>query len=223
MDSKDALGNGGRADEAFLLVGELKVALVHARDALRLLELEGDPVRGGRAALRAHLERMDGLLARVAEIVSRGGPRSRLPMASVLDELQAAAMPERNVRVVLDVDETVVVRGDELLLTSALGNLVQNALKFTRTDGEVTLRCRAVEGGRVAIEVEDQCGGLPTGDVERLLEPFMQGKAHPAGIGLGLTMARRAAHVHGGELHVRNRPGRGCVFGMTLPRIVETD
>ena len=77
---------------------------------------------------------------------------------------------------------------------------------------------RAFEkGGRVTIEVEDQCGGLPPGPAERLFAPFEQASGDRRGLGLGLTVTREAVHKAGGGVAVRNLPGKGCVFSVEFP------
>ena len=68
------------------------------------------------------------------------------------------------------------------------------------------------------IEVEDNCGGLPPGDAERMFQPFTQDSADKSGLGLGLSICRRSVEAIGGVLSVRNRPGVGCVFTVDLPR-----
>jgi signal transduction histidine kinase len=105
---------------------------------------------------------------------------------------------------------------DARLLASAVGNLFQNALKFTPAGGRVALRARA-EGERVFIDVEDGCGGLPAGKEDELFEPFVQRGADRTGLGLGLSIARDAVRANRGEIRVGNRPGEGCVFTVVLP------
>jgi len=100
-----------------------------------------------------------------------------------------------------------------------LRNLLQNAFKFTEEDTEVSLRAHAA-GDRVMIEVEDNCGGLPPGDAERMFEPFTQGSTDKSGLRLGLSICRRSVEAIGGVLSVRNMPGVGCVFTVDLPRHV---
>ena len=75
-------------------------------------------------------------------------------------------------------------------------------------------------GDRVLIEVEDNCGGLPPGDAERMFQPFTQGSTDKSGLGLGLSICRRSVEAIGGVLSVRNMPGVGCVFTVDLPRHV---
>jgi K+-sensing histidine kinase KdpD len=74
-----------------------------------------------------------------------------------------------------------------------------------------------VVAGHVRIEVADQCGGLPAGWAEQLFLPFTQGGADRSGVGLGLSISRRAVHAIGGTLEVRDVPGTGCGFTLDLP------
>jgi signal transduction histidine kinase len=105
---------------------------------------------------------------------------------------------------------------DRQILAGALSNLLQNAFKFTRTGGRVSLRSFSSDD-RVLIEVEDECGGLPAGDAEDLFRPFEQRGGDRSGLGLGLGISRRGVEANGGKLYVRNLPGKGCVFTIELP------
>jgi signal transduction histidine kinase len=71
---------------------------------------------------------------------------------------------------------------------------------------------------RVLIEVEDECGGLPPGQVEELLQPFTQRGGDRTGLGLGLSICVKAVKAMAGELHIRDLPGRGCIFTIDLPK-----
>ena len=117
------------------------------------------------------------------------------------------------------VDPKLAVDADRELLSSALGNLLQNAFKFTEPHTEVALRVRAA-GNRVLIEVEDRCGGLHPGDPESMFQPFSQSGADRSGLGLGLSICRRSVEANSGILTVRDLPGTGCVFTIDLPRHV---
>ena len=114
------------------------------------------------------------------------------------------------------VDHELMIDGDWQLLSSAVSNLLQNAFKFSRAHGRVSLSAR-VSGDRVLIEVSDECGGLPPGKTEEWFLPFSQGSADRSGLGLGLSIARSAARANGGEIRVRDVPGTGCVFIVDLP------
>ena len=109
----------------------------------------------------------------------------------------------------------LLVDADRQMLSSAVANLVQNALKFT-PHGGVSLTARREES-RVVIEIEDECGGLPAGISERLFEPFVQHGTDRSGLGLGLSISRRGVEANGGTIAVRDLPGKGCVFTISLP------
>jgi signal transduction histidine kinase len=96
-------------------------------------------------------------------------------------------------------------------------NLLQNALKFTRPRSTVTMRVGA-SADRVLIEIQDECGGLPAGDVNELFRPFEQRGADRTGMGIGLAFSRWDAEANGGRLCARDLPNKGCVFTVDLPR-----
>jgi signal transduction histidine kinase len=118
---------------------------------------------------------------------------------------------------VAPVERGLEVNTDRQMLSSSVSNLLQNAFKFTRSHSHVTLRAYG-RGERVLIEVEDECGGLPAGKEKTLFASFQQHGADRSGLGLGLSISRRAVEACGGTLAVRDMPGLGCVFTIDLPR-----
>ena len=114
-------------------------------------------------------------------------------------------------------DPEWAVTADPQLLASAVTNLLNNAFKYTIPGGRVVLRARTADHARLLIEVEDQCGGIP--DTEG--DPFQSfGKRRGrdrTGLGLGLSIARKAVRAHGGDIHIRNMPDKGCVFIIDMP------
>ena len=155
--------------------------------------------------------------------VSAGMPArlQRISLARFIGEVKISASLEAQARgcgfAVAVVDPGVAIEVDRELMFSAVGNLLQNAFKFTEQHSEVSLRAYA-RGDRVLIDVEDECGGLPPGDAESLFLPFAQGGADRSGLGLGLSICRRSVEANHGVLRVRNVPGTGCVFSIDLPR-----
>jgi len=115
------------------------------------------------------------------------------------------------------VDPDLVIDADRDLLASAVGNLLQNAFKFTHPNTEVTLTAYGT-ADRIHIDVADNCGGLEPGDAEKMFLPFTQSNEDKSGVGLGLSIAKRGVEANGGVLSVCNISGIGCVFTIDLPR-----
>jgi signal transduction histidine kinase len=159
----------------------------------------------------------------LAEVRLEAGLPKFVPVsiAEFMDEIAVAATMQaeaHGLRLTTGPAEIdVTVNADRQLLTSAVSNIIQNALKFTRPGTTVTVNARATED-RVLIEVGDECGGLPPGKADELFEPYSQRGAERSGLGLGLSIALSAARAHGGDIHVRDIPGKGCVFTLELPR-----
>ncbi len=148
--------------------------------------------------------------------------REQFVASGFIHELAPAATLEGNARGiglrVMPGDDGVFIEGDRQVLTAVVMNLLQNAFKFTKPGTTVVLRARAsVE--RVLLEVEDECGGLPSGSVDDLFRSFEQRGADRSGLGLGLAFSRRAVEANNGRIYAHNLPAKGCVFTIDLPRI----
>ncbi len=168
---------------------------------------------------------MESLITRALDDVRSGTPDrgETFNVASFIADARSAAQLDADVADIgLDVqavDVALHVRGNRELLLAALTNLLQNAFKFTRAHTVVTLSVYSF-GDLVLIEVEDQCGGLPPGSAERMFTPFSQLGDDRSGLGLGLAIARESIEADAGTLGVRDLPGTGCVFTISLPRPV---
>jgi signal transduction histidine kinase len=146
--------------------------------------------------------------------------RERIHVAELIGDVQVATVLEAAARnlefIVAPIDADLVIEGDRLILGSAVANLLQNAVKFTRPHGRISLTVRPAD--RILIDVEDECGGIPEGNEEQMFRPFEQLGSAGAGLGLGLPASRRGVEANGGKLYVRSLPGVGCVFTVDLPR-----
>ena len=149
---------------------------------------------------------------------------SRVSLATFVHQVAVAAhrdAGDRDIRLRIEPgDPGVAVDVDPQLLASALMNLLQNAFKFTRAHGCVTLRARS-ERGRAFVEVEDECGGMVTA-APRHAAGDRRGSDRSAP-GHGLSSSRRAVQANGGEVHAHNVPGKGCIFGIQLPVAARVD
>ena len=142
-------------------------------------------------------------------------------LAEFIAEVKISASLEAQARgcglQVSSVDPTLAIVADPELMFSAIGNLLQNAFKFTEQHTDVVLNAFAC-ADRILIEVGDKCGGLRPGDAEGMFLPFVQSGKDRSGLGLGLTISQRSVEANNGVLSVRNLPGEGCVFTINLPR-----
>lgn len=180
------------------------------------------------------LERSLAGLARMIEdslLDVRVGDRHDIVLSSFslslfVAELAAAAQPAAEAKgctlAVAPVAPLLALSGNRELLLSAVANLLQNAIKFTQPGTEVRLSAYGA-ADRIQIDVADHCGGLPPNAGATMFLPFTQHGADRSGLGLGLTIAQQSVHACHGTLQVRDLPGVGCVFTISLPRLVVPD
>lgn len=120
----------------------------------------------------------------------------------------------------LDMPAELWIRGDELQLVSAVGNLVENAVKYSTPGDSVQVRTRA-DDLAIEVMVADQGVGIPTRDLDRIFERFYRvDKARSretGGTGLGLSIVRHVATNHGGDVLVSSQEGEGSTFVLRLP------
>lgn len=115
-------------------------------------------------------------------------------------------------------EESPVIRIDPDRLAQALGNLVSNAIKYTRSGGEVAIETAACPEG-VSIRISDTGPGIHPDEKEKIFTPFYRGRSSrrfPQGMGLGLSIARDIVLAHGGKLKVESEPGKGSAFTLLL-------
>ena len=115
-------------------------------------------------------------------------------------------------------DSLPLVDMDAEMIRRVLINLLENAIKYSRSEGKISVKLdRADNGLRVAIS--DNGPGIPPEDQTRIFEKFarVQRKGRPKGLGLGLAFCRLAVEAHGGRIWVESEPGKGSAFYFTLP------
>jgi two-component system, sensor histidine kinase len=134
----------------------------------------------------------------------------------------AAGNPNNHGRVEV-VSEPVWVSGDPVRLEQIVGNLVSNALKFTRGEGVIRVSV-AREGDDAVLRVADQGIGIPADMLPKIFDLFVQ--AHHTidrsrgGLGIGLTLVRRLAELHGGSVQAASKgDGHGSTFTVRMPTV----
>ncbi len=197
-----------------------------------LIDERGDP----REALETALSGADELLVtfntvlRLARLEA-GEKRPALtpmdPAAIVADlaELYEPACEEAGIAFFADIAHGLTVRADAALLAQALANLLDNAVKYTPEGGTVSLTLAGTSDGGAAVTVADDGPGVPEGDRERVFARFVRldaSRSEP-GTGLGLSLVKAAADVHGASVAlseagpVANGRGPGLKATLTLP------
>lgn len=139
-------------------------------------------------------------------------------MDQVVHDVEGMALSKSiEVQMQLEGDPYEIV-ADATRLYHALLNLVENAVKYSPPETNVTFAARFGEGGAV-IDVVDEGPGIPENDLPRIFEKYYRGSAvsEQQGNGLGLAVVRTIVEAHGGKISVRNRPRGGAQFTINLP------
>jgi PAS domain S-box-containing protein len=148
-------------------------------------------------------------IIRLGEVVSRSVETAR-PLLEARHHHFDADLPE----------QPVYVNGDPTRLAQVLGNLLVNAAKYTPDGGRIVLKVEPMDGF-INIYVSDNGRGIAAADLESIFELFRQGPNEipsDSGLGIGLTLARSLAELHGGTLEARSPgPGQGSTFVVRLP------
>ena len=230
------LESSRRKDEFMAILGhELRNPMAPIRNAvdiLRLLKKVEDPRMDWALDVldrqSAHMTRLLDDLLDVSRMV-RGKIKLERRPVELREVMHQAAdgvdplMTERRHRFELELPAAeVVVDGDPARLYQILLNLLLNAAKYTDPGGQIRLAAEA-DTEQVVVRVQDNGPGIPPEQLEDLFTPFSQGEGRPpglGGLGLGLTISRSLAELHGGRLAAESHwPRRGTELSLYLPRL----
>ncbi|WP_437284141.1 ATP-binding protein [Sorangium sp. So ce406] len=235
--TQDALREADRRKDEFLamLAHELRNPLAPLLNAVELLRIAGPAtpvVERARAIMDRQIGHMTRLVDDLLDIsrISRGKIALSAERLDLVELARAAALDyrplldARGVRFELALPaEPVWLRADATRLTQAIGNLLQNASKFTDGGGLVRLSVVPDRGrGVVSVEVADTGIGIDPAILERIFEPFTQADRSLArsrgGLGLGLALVKGVVELHGGAVRAASAGvGRGAQIAITLP------
>ena len=190
---------------------ELRTPLTRLRAQLELAseELRDGTLPHARIAAAARTSQDLGRTMEVLLALARN--QATTDEAVDLDDVVAACVaslpPEHAARVQSQYGDGAIVRGDELLLRLAVGNLIDNALKYTA--GRIQIGTNATQDA-ATVQVDDEGPGLADADLSRLRAPFVRGhdcSTRVLGAGLGLALVEHVATLHGGSLDLGNTAG----------------
>lgn len=178
--------------------------------------------------IQRNAERMKNLVNDISELslIETGTVRlsfEQLNLAAVVKEVFIGLVPRSKkyqVRLRNEVPEDFIVTADQRRLEQILTNLIDNAIKFNKPDGEVLVTAE-IEAAQTVIHVCDSGAGIPLEHLPRVFERFYRvDKARSrdlGGTGLGLAIVKHLTRAHGGEAEVKSEIGKGCEFIIKLP------
>lgn len=180
------------------------------------------------AVIRRNAERMRALIADILELslIESGKvviEKRELPLASIVSDIFGSIAPAANFRkieLINEIDPEASICADPIRLEQMLTNLIDNAVKFNRPGGSVTVSLER-RGDLDVIAVADTGEGIMPGQLPRVFERFFRAdrgrSPEIGGTGLGLAIVKHLARQHGGEAAVASEPGKGTVFYIELP------
>lgn len=223
-----------RRDEYLAMLGhELRNPLAGIVAATQLAKLTRPPDPRLQQAIDV-LERQSNHVARIVDGLLEYSRLARgkihidyraLDLRQVLQEVIHDRQPQiikRNLHLKQEMPSSpVMVNGDALRLVQIFDNLIGNAIKFTQSDGSITVRVRA-EADEVIVTIADTGVGVHAEKLPRLFSPFYQEMDDAAratgGLGLGLSLVKSLVELHGGRVQAHSEgPGRGAEFRVSLP------
>jgi two-component system sensor histidine kinase CreC len=163
-------------------------------------------------------------MLKLTELEARRALGSRVPVAlavvvRTIVEAMEPALARKQLRVDVDVADSITVPGDPLLLHLAVSNLVQNAIDFSPRNGRIAVACTR-DGDRIDLRIDDEGPGIPEFARPRVFEKFFSLERPDTGkksTGLGLNFVNEVAALHAGTIDVNNLPERGLRARLTLP------
>jgi two-component system phosphate regulon sensor histidine kinase PhoR len=209
------------------------VAVIRANAETLIAGAKDEPVIAGKLidGLHRNAERLARILADLLDLSRLDAGQYRLelapvPVQPVIEQSLSAIEPQaaqRNVTVAVDIPGELAVRADPKALDHILVNLIDNAVKYGRSDGNVWVSARPTgPGDSVRIEVRDDGPGIADKHRARVFERFY--RADPSrsreagGTGLGLSIVKHLVESMGGEVGVEPHLPQGSVFWLRLPR-----
>jgi PAS domain S-box-containing protein len=233
--AEDALRDADRRKNEFLgmLSHELRNPLAPIRNSIYVLD-HADPrsekARRARSVIRRQSEHLARLVDDLLDVtrIARGKIELRRQPLDLSEVVRRTAddhrlvIAERGVKLRVDLPEGGAwVEGDPTRLAQVIGNLLQNAAKFTPPDGEVAVAVSSAPDA-VTMTVRDTGIGIEEEMLARIFDPFVQNERTLArsdgGLGLGLSLVKGITDLHGGEVSARSDGrGRGAEFTVRLP------
>ena len=215
-------------DRAVILAGishDLRTPLARMQLELEMANLSTD----AREGMQSDIAQMDAIIGQFLDYAKPTEAASFVPVeiSHLLADCAQHATRLPGMRVRTEIEDDVVVLGNETDLRRVINNLVENARRYARTPGqeftELDFACNVrstPQGRRAVVEIADHGPGVPDDQIAQLMKPFTRldtARGQANGAGLGLAIVERVVSRHNAELAVRNRDGGGLLVQLALP------
>jgi signal transduction histidine kinase len=232
-DMLDRLENAFESQNQFIQDAshELRTPIAIARTNIEVLEMENKPSAKDYKrlveVLKLSIDRMSRLIDKLL-LLSKDKQRATEPsvvdISSILDEVITefnAKAINSGVNLKLEpATGKLFVRGDSLSLKQAISNIIDNAIRYNRSGGQVNVSTW-VDNGQLIIQVQDSGIGISEADQKRIFNRFYRvdksRSRAQGGSGLGLAIVKEIVESHGGTIEVESIPGKGSTFRIILP------
>lgn len=235
--SNERLAAADRRKDEFIavLAHELRNPLAAMMSGLELLK--ADPSPENVSTVQPIMQRQGQHLIRLVEDlldmsrISSGKLKLRkkpIPVTELLDDAVKLSLPrietsDHTLEVRCECEDALVF-GDPVRLAQMVANLLSNAARYTDRNGHIWLSSRRNDQGQILITVRDDGRGMTKELVGRVFDMFVQAKAGGGGLGIGLTLVRKLAQMHDGEITAHSEgPGMGSEFELRLPEAAAQD
>lgn len=211
---------------------ELRTPIAIAQTNIEVLEMQPDPgiadYRHLIDVIKLSMERMVGVSNNLLLLSEGTPPKTKwvtIDLSTMLNEIKAETEMEAAAsKVTIELKlppEPLIIQGDPLSIKQAVVNLVNNAIKYNRPGGKVTISAGAENSG-IAITVADTGIGISPQDMEHVFDRFYRVEKsrsrEKGGSGLGLAIVKKIVEDHGGQVTVTSQINLGSSFKITLPR-----
>lgn len=208
---------------------DLRTPLTRLRGIAEMGLKTSDPA--AREALAESIEESDRVLTMLRTLLdvseAEAGvmklDRAKSDIAELLEqacELYEFVAEEKKITLQKNLEPNCLAEVDPIRIRQAFANLLDNAIKYTGSGGQVTVRCAKMPG-KVRIEFQDNGMGIPPDEINRIWDRLFRGDRSRSqkGLGLGLSLVRAIIRSHKGEVTVKSAPGQGSIFTVELPAI----
>lgn len=223
----EALGRADRQKDHFLAIlgHELRNPLAALDTAVRLLDSGTGDARRVRSVIRSEVKQLTSLVNDLLDVsrITRGDidlKKREIDLATVAREAVEAVratLSERRQELTVVESSPVPLDADPIRVKQIVVNLLSNSTRYTPEDGHVRLEI-ARDGEEAVLRLTDDGCGIEPSRLEDIFEPFARGERAGEGLGIGLSLARSLAELHGGTLQAASDgPDRGSTFTLRLP------